>query len=325
MLFAPAHAESPYRRPERGRPLRVAFVGEAVTFAAAVPRAAVGDLEPRLFDFRGHEVDRLLADLEAFVPHAVVVFRPERVAPGAFSDLPAPVLGVATEALPRADEEPHEGLEWNRAELIRADPANLDRLLVCDPLGFDAAAEHLPAWRSRPLPVDDRLFARPARSHRPPRAVFVGYSTTHVERFLLPAKHQFDIGHYAHGLHGDLLVEVLREADIAINVHPDPWMRVFEHRVLVHLAAGHLVLSEPLQPTFGLEPGIDYLEIDGPEALDLRLHQLRRNPEAYERLRIRGHDKVQQHRASRVWPSLIGDLFDDLAAFGEARAGRPSA
>jgi hypothetical protein len=325
MKLAPAHAESPYRTPEPDRAPRVAFVGETVTFAAAVPHAPVRGIEPRLFDFRGQEVDQLLADVLAFEPDAVVVFRPERVPSGAFSDLRAPVLGVATEALPRKDEEPQDGFEWNRAELIRANPGNLDRLLVCDPLGFDAAAEHLPAWRSRPLPVDDRLFARPARSHRPPRAVFIGYSTMHVERFLLPAKHGFDIGHYAHGLQGDLLADVLREADIGINVHPDAWMQMFEHRVLVHLAAGHLLLSEKLQPTFGLEPGIDYLEIDGPEALDLRLHQLHRNPEAYDRLRIRGHDKVQRHRASRVWPSLIGDLFDDLAAFGDARRARSSA
>jgi hypothetical protein len=33
-------------------------------------------------------------------------------------------------------------------------------------------------------------------------------------------------------------------------------------------------------------------------------------------VRIRGHAKVQQYRASRVWPAIVADLFDEIAAFG---------
>ena len=58
----------------------------------------------------------------------------------------------------------------------------------------------------------------------------------------------------------------MRDHDVAINVHNEPYPS-FENRVCLHLAAGHLVLSEPLSPTHGLEPGIDYVEFHRPQQL----------------------------------------------------------
>ena len=94
---------------------------------------------------------------------------------------------------------------------------------------------------------------------------------------------------------------------MGINLHGAPWPLSFENRVLLHLASGHLVLSEPLEPTFGLQPGIDFIEFVGREELNLRLHQIHQQPDAYERVRIRGRDKADQFRASRVWPALVRD------------------
>src|SRR4051812_11817676 len=68
------------------------------------------------------------------------------------------------------------------------------RLITPDP----AAA----AWRTMPLPVDDRLSASVRRAPGPPRALFVGESSAHRERFLVGAKHEYDLVHYAHGLNG---------------------------------------------------------------------------------------------------------------------------
>jgi hypothetical protein len=141
----------------------------------------------------------------------------------------------------------------------------------------------------------------------------------HREEHLLRAKHEFDIGHYAHGLMGDALRDALDAADVGINLHGAPEPLSFENRVLLHLASGHLVLSEPLEPTFGLEPGIDFIQFVGRDELSLRLHQIRYQPDAYERVRIRGRDKAEQFRASRVWPDVLRDLFADLAAYGTAR------
>jgi hypothetical protein len=46
---------------------------------------------------------------------------------------------------------------------------------------------------------------------------------------------------------------------------------------------------------------------------------LRWRPDSYERVRVRGRLKAEQHRASRVWPRIVRDLLRDLSVFGTAR------
>jgi hypothetical protein len=300
--------------------LRVAFVGQRTYFETCAMSSPGAGIEPRFVDFRGGaNTGELLSELDAFGPDVVVVFRPEIISPGLFASLRAPIVGFATEPLPRAGEETHDNLEWNLVELDRADRANFDRVICFDPYGWDAAAARLPAWRCLPLPVDDRLYRPVAPARCPPRMIFIGYSTMHRESYLLRAKHEFDVAHYAHGLMGEALRETLAQADVGINLHGVPAPLSFENRVLLHLASAHLVISEPLEPTFGLESGIDFIEMLSRDELRLRLHQIHQHPDAYERIRIRGRDKAEQFRASRVWPAVMGDLFADLAAFGTDR------
>jgi hypothetical protein len=178
--------------------------------------------------------------------------------------------------------------------------------------GFDRV---LREWRSRPLPIDDRFYADVSASRRPLRALFLGRSTEYREHILTMSKHTHDVVHYTHGLAGDALAEALASADVGIAL-PAQEGGGFPSQALLHLAAGHLLLTTPLRPSCGLEPGIDHLEIDTPAALDTVLIQLRLHPEAYERVRIRGRLKADEHRASRVWPRIVADLLQDLRVFG---------
>jgi hypothetical protein len=171
------------------------------------------------------------------------------------------------------------------------------------------------AWRSRPLPVDDRLYGDVGRSRRPPRGLFVGRSTAHREWVLTPAKHDHDLVHYTHGLTGEALVEQLRAADVGIALTAEPG-HGFPAQAPMHLAAGHLLLTERLNPSCGLEPGIDFLELDSRDSLVTVLMQLRLHPDAYERVRVRGRLKAEAHRASLVWPRIVADLLDDIRVFG---------
>jgi hypothetical protein len=302
----------------------VAFVGQRTYFEVCAMRGPAVGVVPRFVDFRGGaNTGDLLSSLGEFEPDVVVVFRPEIVPERLFADLRVPVLGFITEPLPRVGMGSHETLEWNLAELDRADRRNFDRVICFDPFGWEAAAERLPTWRCMPLPVDDALYARITPARRPPRVVFIGYSTMHREQFLLRSKHEFDIRHYAHGLMGDELLRTLASADVGVNLHGAAWPLSFENRALLHLAAGHLLISEPLEPTFGLEPGIDFIEVTDYDEFSLRMHQLSQQSDAYDRVRIRGRHKVEQFRASRVWPAVIEDLFADLDAFGTDREPRP--
>lgn len=62
-----------------------------------------------------------------------------------------------------------------------------------------------------------------------------------------------------------------------MNIHNEPYP-TFENRVFLHLAAGQLVISEPLDPGHGLEAGHDYLE-DGSAALYHCLTLLHQTPD----------------------------------------------
>jgi len=284
--------------PPAGRACRVAFVGPRAEFEACALGAPAGGLDPLFVDFReGGDPEALLASVEAFAPHVVIAFRPEILPAGLLAGVAAVTVGYAT-----------------GSGLAELDAGAFDRLVT------DAPAAGA-AWRALPLPVDDAFFAdvRPARF--PPRVLFAGDSTEYRERLLVDAKHEHDLLHVVHGIHGERLHELFDRVDVAINVHSDD-QPAFEHRVAMHLAAGHLVISEPLTPSHALEPGLDFVEISGPWALKEAIGAARNNPRAWHRIRVRGRAKAELFRASHVYPRLIADLRRDLETFGSDRRRR---
>jgi hypothetical protein len=284
----------PYPLPALGAPLRVAFVGSRPDVDCCVPHAPSGGVAPTFVDHRRDGDHReLRAALAAAAPHVVVVLDAASVPAALLASVGAATLGVVAGA-----KVPSE---------------SYDRLV--SPLA-DATAD---VWRSFPLPVDDRIYAPVRSSGRAPRALFVGASSDYRERFLIRAKHEHDLLHYAHGLWGGELREVFARTEVAVNVHRDG-RPAFEHRVLLHLAAGHLLLSEPLDPSHGLEAEIDFIPVVRSDELVNVLDQLRARPDLHERVRHTGRAKAEEHRASRVWPRVIGDLLDHVAAFGTPRS-----
>jgi hypothetical protein len=325
----PSTARAPGRgatyAPPGGVALRLAFVGQGTFFEACALEDGVSSLRTAFFEFRqGGDADVLLRRLEEFAPHVVLVFRPEVVPAGLFCGLRAASVGFLTEPIPRSAgaTATHEDLQRRLSELCQVDARNFDRVLCFDPLISATANEVLPVWRSLPLPVADRYYSRlPCRevATAPPGLLFVGRSTPHRERQLADAKANHDILHMAFGVDAAHLEELMRAHDVGINIHNNPYPS-FENRVCLHLAAGHLVLSEPLNPLHGLEPGIDFAEFQTAWQLDAQLSALRRFPGMWHGVRVRGRRKAEIFRASRVYPRLIHDLFADLAAFGTDRA-----
>jgi hypothetical protein len=289
-----ARDDLPYPGPPGGGPLRLAFVGRSAVFAPAALERHDGAVRTLFVDHRrGGDPGETRAALDVFAPHAVVVFRPGAVAPGTFAGLRAPVLGVVTQP---ADVPAHD---------------DADRLVALTPCRLPGA------WRSMPTPVADRFF-RPVRRVRGlPRMLFLGPPTAHRERYLLDVKHRFDCLHAVVGLDADELERVLDAHHIAFNLDGEPGV---EDRVPLHLAAGQLLITEPLAPGYGLESGLDHLEVSYPEELLHAATTARTYPDAYQRMRVRGRQKAERLRASRVWPALVRDLLLDLRAFGTHRS-----
>ena len=309
----------PYPTPAGGGRLRIAFVGQSTYFRATSLQEDSERIKTGYVEFReGRDPDELMAALTAINPHVVVVFRPELIPAGLFHGLRAATLGFLTEPLPRQEGKAHPDLERRLMELRAVDQTNFDRVVSFDPLMIETAEAIMPVWRAIPLPVADRYYAPVRPITGKPKICFVGRSTPHREAFLLPVKHEWDVLHLAFGVDADRLQGVLEEHNVTINLHNEPY-ESFENRVCIHLAAGHLVISEKLNPRHGLEPGIDYLEIHTPEDLYHVIEPMQRWPGTYDRVRVRGRQKAEQYRASAVYPRLVHDLYLDLAAFGTAR------
>lgn len=275
---------------------------------------------PSFVDYRaGVDVGPALAQLEQLAPDVVVAFRPELIPAGAFGDLDAITLGYLTEPLPRSPGRAHADLVRRLGYLEMLDPGNFDRIVSFDPLMVEAVEQVAPVWRSLPLPVADEHFAPVPAGRLGARALFVGRSTAHREMFLTPAKHHFDVVHVAHGADDDMLAKLLAESDVGINLHNENYPS-FENRCATILAAGNLLVSEPLSPTHGLEPAIDFIEVTVPEELQRALFNVAHHPDAYRRMRIRGRMKAEYFRASRVYPKLVADLLVEVRTFGRGRA-----
>jgi len=78
-------------------------------------------------------------------------------------------------------------------------------------------------------------------------------------------------------------------------------------------------LSGPVDPTRGLEPGLDHVSFQEPEELLHLLFEIGNRPAAFDQVRRRGRIRAEEFRASRIWPRLIADFALDLEAFGSDR------
>ncbi|HYM45716.1 MAG TPA: hypothetical protein VES65_06090 [Solirubrobacteraceae bacterium] len=252
------------------------------------------------------DTERTLAAVDAFRPHVSVIFDPPSVPVEALRALPSVTLGVLVAGVP----------EGPAARAVD----RLDRLVSFDPAltGKRAGADEI--WRAVPPPVSDALYGEVRLLRHAPRAISIGRSSAHRETMLMPVKHHHDLLQVIHGVSGEPLGELLREYDVGVYVAPEPGGG-FGHQVGVHLAAGHLLLSEDLRPAHGLERNIDYLQVESPDGLVWVLDRLGRFPEMHHRIRVRGRLKAEQYRASRLFARLTHDLLADVAAFGTERAG----
>lgn len=300
--------------------LRVAFVAQREYFASSTLEDPAGGLEPRFFDFRfDAPVEPLLTALRDWAPHVVFMFRPEMLPAGAFAELDAVTLGFFTEPLHVPGQPPHPDLDTRFGVLERTDPTGFDRLCIYNPSFVATAERAVPIWRAFPIPISDRYFApvRPT-GRADPQLLFVGRSTAHREAFLGPLKRDFPLVHLAHGVTEDDYRSFVARTDVGLNIHNEPYPN-YEYRVSEFLAAGLLVVTEPVSPYHGLRPGSEVLEVREPwEAWEL-VRAMQRAPQAFAPVRLAGRRAAERFRASRVFPRLIADLLDDV----RVRGGRP--
>jgi hypothetical protein len=272
--------------------LRVSFVGRASEVGHAVPVGAVDGLDAAFIEHRiGGPPARLLAHVAEHAPDVVVVFGVETVPAATVRAIGVPVVAWAL-----APDRP-PGLE-HHPDLPQA------------AAGFAAARACAGDYRhviDRPLPVADELFAAVRPVAGVARALVIGHSSERGERLLVDSKHRHEVLHVAAGLRGAAVAATLASADVAIDVRDDD-RPGFGPRVALYLAAGLLLVSEPLRPPCGLRHGVDHLEFrDSAELVEV-LRRVRADPGEFAELRVAGRAAAEAFRASRVYPGLLGAL-----------------
>jgi hypothetical protein len=270
-------------------PLRVTFVGRAGEVGHAVPAAAVDGLRPSFVEYRvGAPPTRLLAHVAEHAPAVVVVFGVDTIAAQTARDIDVPVVGweVAPDRSPGLER--HPDLPFSDRRFVAGLAGRADYARVID----------------RPLPAADEHFAAPRPAAAVPRAVVIGHSSPRVEQLLVDSKHRHELLHVASGLRGDALAATLAGVDVAINVRDDDGPG-FGPRVALYLAAGLLLISEPLHPHHGLRAGTDHLEIRSSADLVELLGRVRADPAAFGTIREAGRRAAETFRASRVYPELL--------------------
>jgi hypothetical protein len=295
----------------------VTFLGREDEHRPWILSAPAGDVVPAFVDHRpGTAADDLVAAVHATEPDAVVAFAPHELSGEALAETGALTLAIVERTFaPGIDDVWHPGAELPAAPAL---PAGYDRVLTTDPLLARAAG----AWRSAPLPVDDaRFVAAPSAGHEL-RAVFAGEETD-WRRYWLPRATE----HYGlRRLRADeIATAAFADATVGLCLREADGQPGFPATALLHLAAGHLLITEPLRPVRGLEPGLDHLEVREPLELLHVLHQVRRRPAAFEHIRLRGRARMELYRASVVWPRVLADLAADVAAYGRPATRAPSA
>ena len=266
--------------------LRVAFVGRAGEVGHAVPAAPVDGLQPLFVEQRaGASPARLLAHVAEHAPHVVVVFGVDSIPATLARAFDVPVLAwtAAPDRPPGLEHHPELSAAFVPE---RAGPA--DYVTVID----------------RPLPVADEHFAAPRRPPGPPRALVIGHSSPRSELLLIDSKHRHELLHIASGLRGDPLAAMLASAVVAINARDDD-APGFGPRVALYLAAGLLLVTEPLHPPHGLRPGIDHIEIRSSDELLELLGRVRANPDDFTAIREAGRRQAEAFRASRVYRQVL--------------------
>lgn len=201
--------------------------------------------------------------------------------------------------------------EYQTALLIEKESTNsmnLERynIIATSTLNFKSPMFTSIMWCSIPIPIDDRLFSAVKSVKFPPQFVYVENNTLYSTSYRDCLSEISEVLVIPGGYTDQSLTRTL-DTDVFLNINRYPHQFLNE-RVPLHLAAGVLVISEPLHPTHGLEPNVDFLEIENPIDFCMILEELTNFPESVQRIRNSGRRKAEYFRASAVYEKLIREI-----------------
>ncbi len=291
--------------------MKTVFLGQKTYFEDCVDSLRSGLNEVVFVDYRiSKPIDEAIKEVESYKPDLLIVFKPEILPRNSLLSLSAKKVGWFTEPIAEKSQiTAPESLLARFRNLENLDASQFDFFISFNPEFTPLIEKFVTIDAEIPLPVADNLYDIPKKSAEVPRFLFTGRMTPHRELFLEPLLDPFDVSVITHGSKEahTTMSALLSNHDVVINLHTDSYKN-FEHRVSMALSKGLLVLSEPLNPQFGLEPGIDYLEFKTPDELLQICSGIRRYPFAWENIRKSGRSKSEFFRFSNLFGYLSSFL-----------------
>ena len=293
--------------------LSIAFLGQSLYFRQAAIENTFLDANCNFVAYTfGENPDKALMELNALDPDIVIVFRPELFEQFEefFADRIS--IGYFTEPLPNKSYSKHKDLELRFNFLKNSYIGRtkvFDLFVGYNPLFGQSLESIVDIWGYFPIPVRDDIIL-PTDLDQSALSVeaglFVGRTTSYRSSFLEPIKHRYGwtVLDNAH------LVDLLPYS-VALNLHNENYGN-FENRNFLHMALGHLLLTEPQEVSLDLSPGFTHLEFNKPSELVDLIEYIDENPDDVNQLRDNGRKFVRRYSSSVTWSKLLSDLCEVL-------------
>jgi hypothetical protein len=152
-------------------------------------------------------------------------------------------------------------------------------------------------WRLAPWPVRDALFDLPPAAD--PSAVLI----VAPEPVTIADALRDDGANVTTAAR--LTLDALEAAGVVVLLEDSA---LFPRLAPCVLAARRVLITDGSGATFGLQPGIEFLNAPAPREAVERANLARLHPQATASLRVMGARAAKEHRASLIYPRLTADL-----------------
>jgi len=290
----------------------VAFIAQPEYFSFHYEKVLEDLYSVRYFSNSFSEDPAFFKDLVEFDADINIFFRGEIVPQTVLESLSGIRVNLSSEPFPkiidRAVKYTQDSLD--RFEFfLRIFDRSYDYIFHYDEVSknfFEAQGIELSGYF--PFPVATELI-KPATTEKKWDLFFSGRSTPHRDKFFGPLKRDFNFLHINHGVVGADLLDFIHKSKISVNIHAENELS-WEPRTQFLVAAGSLLVSEPLSPTSSFRPGIDFIEINDPWGMYETCRNILANYDAYRHIAESGRKRVEMALSSRkTFPVFFNELL----------------
>jgi hypothetical protein len=121
----------------------------------------------------------------------------------------------------------------------------------------------------------------------------------------MPLKHYWDWTVIDHGMMG---IDYESNFNISLNLHSESYPN-FENRILLHMAKGLVVFTQPLVTNFDLKQGKHFIEFGNVEELKNLVDYYSKNLGALTQIQENSLKKVQEFKASIFMRNVVEILL----------------